>query len=459
MKRLWRIALISIMSLVLAVPVVALPAVVSAQAGGPYTSGFEVQNLDPGTATIAITYYAQSGSVAATVNDTIAGSSSKTYFPLTAVSSGFSGSAVVSSDKPVAAIVNVFTSDLLGGGSYNGATAGAATVSLPLIMKGNFGFSTWYNVQNAGSAPANVSVAYAGTACTDTKTGLAVGAAVTFDQSSNGCLPAGYVGSATVTNSGTSQPLVAAVIEIKSAAKNLLAYNGFISSDNSNTPVMPLVSTNFFHSITGIQIQNTGGVNTNVTVHYTPSAGFPGAACNETKTVNAHSATTFFLPFPAACGTVGTGTSGTGGFVGSGKVSANTASQPLVAIVNQINSASANGSAYNGINPAAGTAHVSLPLIMDRNFGYFTGFSVANVGASTTHVNCTFTGSAFTVSGDVAPGTSLTSVQNGQIANGYVGSATCTATGGDTKIAAIVNELGTGAPTSDLLLTYNGVNF
>src|SRR5437016_616127 len=106
MKRLWRLGLVGIMALVLAIPIVA-----SAQSGGPYTSGFELQNLDPGTATVSINYYSPSGSVAATVNDTINGSSSKTYFPLTGVSSGFSGSAVVSSDKPLAAIVNVLTSD------------------------------------------------------------------------------------------------------------------------------------------------------------------------------------------------------------------------------------------------------------------------------------------------------------------------------------------------------------
>jgi len=443
--------------------VLALPAVALAQSGGPYTSGFQLQNLDPGTATVSINYYSPSGSVAATVNDTINGSSSKTYFPLSGVSAGFSGSAVVSSDKPLAAIVNVLTSDFLGGASYSGASAGAATVSLPLVMKNNFGISTWYNVQNAGSSNANVTVTYSGSACTDTKTGLAPGAAVTFDQASNtgagACLPAGYVGSATVTNSGTGQPLVAAVMQIKTGAKSLLAYNGFTGSDASNTPVMPLVSTNFFHSLTGIQIQNTGASATNVTVHYTPSAGFPGAACNETKSVAAHSSTTFFLPFPAACGTIANGTNGTGGFVGSGKVTVNTASQPLVAIVNQVNSANSSSSAYNGINPAAGTAHVSLPLIMDRNFGIFTGFSIANVGTLTTHVNCTFSGSAHTVSGNVAPGSALTDVQFNQIGNGYVGSATCTATTGDTKIAAIVNELGTGSATDDKLFTYNGVNF
>jgi hypothetical protein len=452
MKHTWRLTLIAVMLVVLAIPLVA-----SAQSGGPYTSGFQLQNLDAGTATVTITYYSKNGAVAADVPDTISGNGSKTYFPLSAVASGFDGSVVVSSDKPLAAITNVLTTDHAGGASYSGATSGAPTVNLPLIMKGNFGYSTWFNVQNAGSSTANISIAYAGTACSETAA-IAPGAAATFDQTTNACLPNGYVGAATITNAASNQPLVAAVMQIQSGSKSLLAYNGF--ADASTNPVMPLVSTNFYGSITGIQIQNTGGSATNVTVQYTPSAGFPGAACSETKNVAAGQSATFFLPMPAGCGTAGTGvTNPAGGFVGSARVSTNSASMPLVAIVNQINAGNSTSSAYSGINPASGTSQVSLPLIMDRNFGYFTGIAVANVGASTTTVNCTFTGTSYSVSASVPAGGSLTDVQLDKIANGYVGSGTCTATGGDAKIAAIVNELGGGPATDDRLLTYNGANY
>ena len=142
------------------------------------------------------------------------------------------------------------------------------------------------------------------------------------------------------------------------------------------------------------------------------------------------------------------------GVTGSGK------SSTMAAIVNQINATNHTSSAYSGFSPAGGTASVSLPLIMDRNFGYFTGIAVANVGSSATNINCTFTGTDYVVSqNNVAPGAALTDVQLNKIANGYVGSATCTASGGDAKIAAIVNELASGAPTDDKLLTYNGANY
>jgi hypothetical protein len=446
MKASVRLLLVAALVAVLAIPMMA-----SAQSGGPYTSGFQLQNLSGSTANISISYYNQNGtSGGGPVADTINANSSKTYFPLTAVASGFNGSAVVSSDQPLAAITNVLTSDMLGGASYSGATAGATTVNLPLIMKQNFNYSTWFNIQNAGSSAADITVAFSGQpTCNQTAT-IQPGAAATFDQLTHSCLPAGYVGAATVTNASTNQPLVAVVMEILSGGKSLLAYNGFTSAEASNTPVMPLVSTGWFGSFTGIQIQNTGGSATDVTVSYTPSAGFPGAACTDTKNIPANSSVSFFVP----AGTCGAS------FVGAAKVSANTASQALVAIVNQINTGNATSSAYAGINPGQGSSNVSLPLIMDRNFGYFTGIAVANVGASATDINCTFTGTGYTASATgVAPGAALTNVQLNQIASGYVGSATCTATGGDAKIAGIVNELATGASSDDKMLTYNGANY
>ncbi len=429
-----------------------MPIGVSAQSGGGYTTGFQLQNLEAQAATVTINYYDQAGATSATVNTTIAANGSTTYFPLSSVPTGFSGSVIVSSDRALASIVNVLTSDFAGGASYSGATSGATTVNLPLIMKANFNYNTWYAVQNAGSSSATVNVTYSGSSCTDTGT-IAPGASKIFDQKANTCLAAGYVGAAKVTNASTNQPLVVAVMQIVDTAKTLLSYNGFTTSDESTAPVMPLVSTNWFGSLTGIQIQNTGASSTDVTMQFTPGTGFPGAACSQTKTVAAGASATFFLPMPAGCGT--NQSNQTNAFVGSGKVTVNTGSMPLVAIVNQINTKNKTGSAYNGANPSNGTSKVSFPLIMDRNFGYFTGFSVANVGTSSTTVSCSFTNSTLVVSGTVASGAALASVQLNQLADKYVGSTSCTATGGDAKIVGVVNELGTG---EDSFLTYNGTN-
>ena len=430
--------LIVVMLLALAVPLVA-----SAQAV-TYTSGFQIQNLSSTQANIVMTYYDQAGNPTS-VNDTIPANGSKTYYPLTAVPAGFTGSMVVSSDQQIAAIVNVLGNNGQRADSYSSFSQGATTMNLPLVEKNNFNINTWFSVQNTGSTAASVSVAYKPGACTESAT-IPAFASKTFDQSTNGCLPSGFVGAATVTS---AQPLAITVMQV--TPQSLLAYTGFGST--STNPIMPLVSSGYFKSGTGIQIQNTGATNTNVTISYTPSAGFPGSACTETRTVPASTSVTFAYPtFPAGCGA---------SFVGSGKVTGNSANMPLVAIVNQVTQGSAGASSYDAINSANATSKVSLPLIMDRNFKYFTGFSIANVGTQSTNVSCTFSGTAYNIpSTAVAPGASLTAVQLNVIAAGYVGSAVCTASGGDQKIAGIVNQSLQGAPaTTDALFTYGAFNY
>jgi len=428
-----------------------------AQTSG-YTSGFQLQNIDTlNSATITITFYNQDGSVAASPSDTIPAGQGKTYFPLSAVSDGFVGSVVVSSNTEIKAIANVLTDDFAGGASYGGFSGGATSINLPLVMKDNYNISTWYSIQTTASSSTDVSVSYAGTTCTE-NVSIPAFSSITLDQSTNTCLPVGYVGAASISS---LDEIVASVIQVTEGSKQLLAYNGFTSA-NTN-PVMPLVSSNYYSSGTGIQVQNTGTQSSQVTLTYTPSEGYPGASCTEIKTIAAGDSETFGFPqLPSSCGTLGTGVTDTlrGGFVGSAKVTANSTSQPLVAIVNQINRSSAQGAAYDAINPSEATAHLSLPLVMDRNYNIFTGISVANVGTSQTTVNCTFTGTSYTASATLQPGEAMTDVQLNKISAGYVGAATCIATGGDTKIAGIVNELTLGTPsTSDPLLVYEGFNY
>jgi hypothetical protein len=346
--------------------------------------------------------------------------------------------------------------------SYSGLSAGATTINLPLAMKANYGNNTWFNVQNTGTAAAAVHVAYAPGTCVE-DVSINPGAAHTFDQSTNTCLAAGFVGAATVSTT-SGQPLVAVAMQV--SPLGLFSYDGFAPSAASNFPVMPLVSSNYYKSGTGIQIMNTGTSSTNVTVTYKPSAGFPGAQCTEQITIPANQSKTFAFTnsqMPAGCGTAGTGVSDAVnlGFVGSAAVTVNSASQPLVAIVNQISRGAANGSAYEAFNPANATAHVSAPLVMDRNYGMFTGLSLTNVGAQATNVACTFSNSAATIASTLLqPGQALTAAQLNAIGASYVGAAQCTATGGDAKIVGVVNEVkDKGAATDDTLMSYDAFNY
>lgn len=432
---------VMVLSMVL---IAASPMAPMAGAFTSYTSGFQVQNLSATTANITITYYKQDGTTATTASDTIAGNGAKTYYPVHAAA-GFNGSVVIASDQQIASVVNVLASGSVhAGASYVAAMQGGTTVSLPLLMKNNGAspYNTWFNVQNTGSADATVNVAYSDGTTAGPFT-VKPGAAHTFDQSIE--THSVKVFSANVTS---TQPVAVAVIEENPSI--MFAYSGF--TGGATNPVMPLVNANNSGYVTGIQIQNAGGSSTAVTLSYNPSSA--GTACTETQTIPAGQSKTFAL------GAFATGANSTctalAKFVGSAQVTGNTAAQSLVAIVNQLKPG-INGEAYGGFNPASATKTVVMPLIMDRNSGWFTGFNVMNVGAAATTVTCTFSGTAYTINtGSLAPGKAYTAIQNNQIASGYVGSGTCTATNSGDKIVAVVNEV-KNLP-GDNLLVYEGIN-
>jgi hypothetical protein len=449
MKKVTLFLFVLLLGLALAPAVLAQPT--------SYDSGFQVQNLsDTDAATVSIRYVNQNGSEnVPPVSDTIAAGSSTTYFPIDA-NAGFNGSVVISSDQPVAAIANILANGLAFGASYDSFSVGSAEVNLPLIMKANSGFNTWFNVQNTNeSGDVTVNVAYAGTTCTETGT-IAPGAAQTFEQSTNACLPAGYVGAAIVTATGGE--VVATVME--TGTTTLFAYNGF--TGGSPEPVIPLVNANNSGFITGIQVQNTGAASTDVTVAFTPSAGAPGTACEETKTVAAGESATFALYSFSLNGDPDPGTEDcTFGetFIGSASVS-QSGTENLVGIVNQLSLGANKASSYNAFDPAAASANVLMPLIMDRNSGFYTGINVINVG-SASPVTCTYTSNDGSVSQSVTSpslptGGSFNHLQLNFLANGFVGSGVCTADSAGGSIIGVVNELGN--TSGDVLFTYEGFN-
>ncbi len=418
-----------------------------------YTSCFAVQNLDASNgATINIQFLEQtSGGTVVDDPQTIDAGASKAYCPLDAVSAGFNGSVVISSDRQVAAIVNVSgdTNFSTYNASYSSFSSGSDTVNLPALFDDNYGFNTWFNVQNTGGDDASVTVNYSDGTSVGPIT-IESGRSHTFDQATETHSQNVFAASISST-----RPVVATVLEVgPSNSPMLFGYNGF--GDSATNPVMPLVLMNQYDYTSAIQIQNIDpSTSTDVTVTYTPSGdtgncqgGTCGTTCTETQTITAGSSKTFALNGCIASQTT---------FVGSAAVTANTENVGLVAIVNQHEFGSNKGSSYSAFNPANATDTVVMPAIFDRNYGFFTGFNLLNVGASTT-VNCTFSNSSYTISKPLASGAVLTDVQlnNAQLGDGYVGSATCTATGGS-GIVAVVNETKLGG-TQDTFLTYEATN-
>lgn len=435
---------------------VALLVPLGAVSAQTWASGFQLQNLGSATAGITIKFY-DSGTgaevVAAQITDSIPAMQSKTYF---AVSNGglpasFAGSAVVTSDQDLRAIHNLYAS---AGGTWfassAGYNAGASSVNMPLIMRNNSGFNTWFAVQNAGSAPATVTVVFtagsAGSNYTAPPVTIQPGASRYFYQATETNLGTTFVGSAVATATGA--PIVATVVQV--GPNTVLAYDGFVAS--STGAIMPLFQANNAGYVSGIQIMNVGSSSTSVTVSYTALPGY-GSNNTETQTIPAGASRTFGLTL-----------FGSSLFVGSARVTGNSANQPLVAIVNQLNSAAAKATAYSAFRPEDAKQRISLPLIMDRNSGYYTGFTIMNIGLSSATVTVTYykQGSSAPARTDTytipAGGTQLV-INNGMFPDvPWVGSAIVQGGSASDQLVAVVNELSTMG-TGDNFMTYNGFGY
>lgn len=425
-----------------------------------YDSGVQVQNLEGVAGTVDLLSYTEAGVESVVVSDDpIAANGSNTYFATTLpLADGFKGSMIVSADVQVAAIANIVTPGFTANASYLAAGNGATTVQLPLLMKNNSGYNTWYAVQNTSpDTNATIDIVYSDGVTINDQV-IPPGASKSFRQADeNHGDNDREVFSAIITS---DQPIVAAVLEESNSI--MFAYTGF--TGGSTNPVMPLI--NYQPAIgyqTGVQIQNIGNADTNVTVTYTPAVvngNAIGTQCTETLTIAKGKSQTFALTAFAPGESAGENSTCADGvrFVGAGKVTTNSANQDLTVIVNQLGTA--DGGAYGGFNPAAATPKVVLPLVQDRRgagFEFFTGINIMNVGAGNTTVTCSYTNSAVTQSAQLAPGGVMNILQNNVIAPNYAGSGTCT-TNPAMNIVGMANELSQTAPTQDRLLVYEGAN-
>lgn len=422
-----------------------------------YTTGTQVFNLSStSTTNVNLKFYKGDGSLADTVGqDTLQPNQSKTYFPISSLTSlDFAGSLVVESlNGNVVTLANIIARPDLAAGSFMGQTTGATTVRLPLLNKDNSGYYTWFSVQNVGSGgDATVTAQYSdGTSHTKTIPYRASKPFFQMVEDHNS-----EVFSAKITS---TKPIVATVIQEN--LRTIFAYTGF-SDPGSPRPVFPLINTNNSGYVTGIQIQNNGSSSSSVTVTYTPSAA--GSACTETQTIPANRSRTFALAaFDSnSAPPSGGSTNCVSGqkFIGSARVTGNTANVNLTAVVNQINGASNKGGAYAAFGADDASSKVVLPIIMDRNGNYYTGFNIQRVDTNWpqfVNVNCTFSGTSYTVSASLASFQAMTDIQNGKISSGYVGSAVCEASSSSARLVGSVNQIGPST-SKDQLLVYETIN-
>jgi hypothetical protein len=373
------------------------------------------------------------------------------------------------------------TPDFHFAGATMGFNSGSTSFGLPLVACNNNGFNTFFSIQNAGSADANVTVTYipggAGLAGKTDVVVLHVGQSKTFDQavaSTSGTKTCNdlkdgsgkFVGAASITS---DQPIVADGYYLNTTTYQALSgFNGF--SAGATTVVAPLIMANNSNYWSSIQIQNFGSGPTNVTIKYGTNQVSGGyTPTNDTcPALAAHQSCTKLQ-------SGGQWLPATKKYVGSATITSS--SQPIVVLINIVNlsggATNTKMDAYDGFDPSVATNTLDMPLMMSNNGGWFTSFQMMNVGTGSCAVKATYsanTAGAFSPVAEtftLAVNATKTVFQNGASPNNgslntwtgvgkYVGSATAVGTGAGCKIIAVVNQLGTS--TYDQFMSYDAFN-
>lgn len=143
-------------------------------------SGQQIQNVGTSTASVSFQAYNSSGTSFSCGNKSVGPGASANFLTIdcAALPAGFVGSAVVSADQPIAAVVNVVNMstnfDGTGGraaGLYRGTDGSnvATEIAFPLMKNNFFGRSTALYVQNASDQTNDITVTIRVGASTYTK--------------------------------------------------------------------------------------------------------------------------------------------------------------------------------------------------------------------------------------------------------------------------------------------------
>jgi hypothetical protein len=394
-------AVVGVMFLSLIVVVVALAS--GGPPGGGFYTGQTLQNIGTATANVVVTAYDSASVATFSKSYTVAAGASISFNSgdITGLPTGFQGSAVVSSDQPLKAIVNVTNRQ---NGSYGiaGGTAAAqyrgvdsantgTTLSFPLA-KATFGIkNSAFYIQNAGSASATFAATFLmGTSLTDpapvsypyTSGSLAPGQMAVIVASDAG-VPAGRIGSLTVTS---AQPMAGTVLEYEtstSPAKILQGTIGFTPSDYDTRILFPVVKKQLSGRSTGLQVQNVTAGSVNVTmVYYGASGPCAGQVYTEPVRTLATKASTTYLDsalLPSGCLASGVAT-GTGNIAGV----VNESFQPCTGTCVQ------RATIYSAFPANSATTKLVAPVYKEDFGSKRTGLSVQNVGNTTATATVVF---------------------------------------------------------------------
>lgn len=250
----------------------AVPSTVMAQAySTPFITSITYQNLASTTATINFQFYSENSSTSVSVDTTLPGNAGGSLFAgsVGGLSSGFKGSAVMSSDQPVVAtLVQVpqGSATVKNRPLSNGFGAGAPYVLIATALKNQFSTTSILSIQNADSVPADLTVRFFavgnGTAVhTANVDNLPSGASTYFDLGTIAQLGGVFNGSVTIDaiddgGAAGSGSVVATSMELSTTGNPASAFEGV--TGGSSTVYMPSALCNAFGGASSAYaVQNT----------------------------------------------------------------------------------------------------------------------------------------------------------------------------------------------------------
>lgn len=362
--------------------------------GSGWKSGQQIQNVGSANASIVFQAYDQSGNAFPCGSENVAPGASANFLTDVdcPVPAGFVGSAVVSADQPIAAIVNVNNRGTgPAAGQYRGTDGAdvATSIAFPLVKNNFGGRTTTFYVQNASTNNNNITATFRVGNSTFPKTfnNVAGNAMVVISPVDAG-VPAGAVGSLTVTG---TQPLAGTSLEHEASAavaQNLQASKAFTPNDYDDVAYCPLVRNAHTGNsqTTGIQAQNVGGSPQTISVDYSYRIGNGGV---QTKTVTSPSlAAGQSFTFFGGDATYGI----PAGALGSAKVTG-TGGGNIAVVVNDrgFNTVNPNRvTTYSCFAASSASQDVVLPLYKEYFGGNTTGIQVQNIGNAGATVTVTY---------------------------------------------------------------------
>lgn len=374
-------------------------------AGGGFWTGHVVQNVGSSDAHVAVMAYDSSTANTYSTQYTVTSGASVVFFSgdIPGLGGSFQGSAVLSSDQPIRAIVNV-TNKLSGAYGIVGGTAAAqyggidssntgTTLSFPLAKSAFGPKTTAFYIQNTGSASATFTAVFRMSPTvnavpseiyTYTSPSLSPGQMAVIVPSDGGS-PTARIGSLTVTS---AQPMAGTVLEYETTTAPALILQGTIAAtpaDYATDLYFPIFKKQLGSRSTGIQLQNVTNGSVDVTVYYYGAGGTcpaPNVYTETLRTLNAAQSTTYLDPAILPNGCLATAKA-----VGTGNIAAIVNESYLTVPAGSLQRATT----YRGFPSTIATNKIVAPLFKEDLGQKRSGIQIQNIGGVATSAIVTFT--------------------------------------------------------------------